>query len=98
LWLVLPAVDLGLSPLAGMLVPLAVGERKVLPSSPAALGVFEAAPIVPLGAHGVGAAALSYAVVLRAANFFPFAVVGLALVRSAARHPPGRSEELEWSA
>jgi hypothetical protein len=81
-----------------VLVPIAVGEGNVLPSSPA-LGTFEAAPIVALGADGVPrAAALSYAVVLRAVNFFPFVLVGLALVRSAARHPASRSEELEWSA
>jgi glycosyltransferase 2 family protein len=98
-WLVLLAFDPGLSPLAGMLVVIAVGFGMVLPSSPAALGVFEAAAIVALGAYGVPrAAALSYALVLHAVNFFPYVLAGIPLVRFAARRPPPRSEEFEWSA
>jgi uncharacterized membrane protein YbhN (UPF0104 family) len=55
-------------------------------------------PSFALGAYGVPrSAALSYAVVLHAVNFFPYVLVGLALVRSAARRPPARSEEHEWN-
>jgi hypothetical protein len=44
-WVLMLGFDLGLSPLAGGLVIVAVGLSMILPSSPAAVGVFEAAPV-----------------------------------------------------
>jgi hypothetical protein len=53
----------------------------VLPSSPAAIGVFEAATVIALGAYDVAQAqALSYAVVLHLLNLVPFLVAGAALL------------------
>src|SRR5919204_6155167 len=42
-WFVLRAFHLGLSPLAGLLTVIAINLALILPSSPAAVGVFEAA-------------------------------------------------------
>lgn len=76
-WFVMLGFDLGLSPVAGLLVVIAIGLAMILPSAPAAVGVFEAATLVALSAYGVGrASALSYALVLHALNFVPFLVVG----------------------
>ena len=59
--------------LAGLLVVIATNLAMVLPSSPAALGVFEAATVLALGAFGIDdSLALSYALVLHALNFFPY--------------------------
>ncbi|HUP32691.1 MAG TPA: lysylphosphatidylglycerol synthase domain-containing protein [Gaiellaceae bacterium] len=80
-WLVMLGFDFGVSPLAGMLVTIALGLGLILPSSPAAVGVFEAATILALTAYGIGeSAALSYALVLHALNFVPFLVVGFAVL------------------
>jgi uncharacterized membrane protein YbhN (UPF0104 family) len=76
-WCVMRGFDLGLSPIAGIFVVIATGLSMILPSSPAALGVFEAAAIAALKPYGVSHAdALSYALVLHALNFFPFIVAG----------------------
>jgi uncharacterized protein (TIRG00374 family) len=73
------ALDLPLA--AGMLVTVAINLSLVLPSSPAALGVFEAATVVALRAFDVPhAEALSYALVLHLLNLVPFLVVGAALL------------------
>lgn len=81
-WLVLRSFDLGLSPAAGLLVVVAIGLAMILPSSSAAVGVFEAATVVALKAYHVPKAeALSYALVLHAVNFVPFIVVGAAVLR-----------------
>lgn len=80
-WLVMLGFGLGLSPLAGLLVTVALGVGMILPSSPAAVGVFETATIVALAVYGIGESeALSYAVVLHALNFVPFLVVGFPLL------------------
>jgi uncharacterized protein (TIRG00374 family) len=50
-WFVLRAFHLGLSPLAGLLTVIAINLALVLPSSPAAVGVFEAATLVALAAY-----------------------------------------------
>jgi uncharacterized protein (TIRG00374 family) len=72
-WFVMLEFNLGLSPIAGMLVVIAIGLALILPSSPAAVGVFEAAAVISLGAYHIsGSQALSYALVLHAVNFFPF--------------------------
>ena len=81
-WLVLLGFDLGLSPLAGLFVMITINLALVLPSSPAAVGVFEAATLLALGAYGVSQSeALSYALVLHALNFLPFIVAGVVLLR-----------------
>ena len=77
MWFVLRAFDLGLSPVAGLLVAIAVNIGMILPSSPAAVGVFEASVLVALSAYGVPKEqALSYALVAHLLNFAPFIVVG----------------------
>lgn len=73
------ALDLPL--VAGMLVTVAINLSLVLPSSPAALGVFEAATVIALRAFDVPhAEALSYALVLHLLNLVPFLVIGVALL------------------
>lgn len=80
-WVAMIAFDLGLSPVAGMFVLIAIGLASILPSSPAGLGVFEAATVVALGAYGVSdSRALSYAVVLHVVNFLPFLAVGVVVL------------------
>jgi uncharacterized membrane protein YbhN (UPF0104 family) len=82
-WLVLRGFDVGreLSPVAGILVMIAIGLAMILPSSPAAVGVFEAAVLVALKAYGVPESrALSYALVLHALNFFPYLAAGALLL------------------
>ncbi len=84
-WLVMVAFHLGLSPLAGLLVVIAIGLAMILPSSPAALGVFEGATLVAVTAYGIdNSRALSFALVLHALNFLPFIVIGVPLLGRAA--------------
>ena len=80
-WLVMLGFDLELGFGAALLVMVATNLAMLIPSSPAALGVFEAATVVALGAYGIDdSRAFSYAVVLHGLNFLPFVVVGLLLV------------------
>jgi uncharacterized protein (TIRG00374 family) len=82
-WVLMLGFNLRLSPLAGGLVIVAIGLAMILPSSPAAVGVFEAATLVALQAYGVPkSSALSYALVLHAVNFFPYIVAGLVVLRT----------------
>jgi glycosyltransferase 2 family protein len=75
-WLVMEAFHLDTQPLAGLLVVIAIGLAMILPSSPAALGVFEGATVVALGAYGIDESpALAYALVLHAISFLPFLVL-----------------------
>lgn len=84
-WLVLLGFDFGLSPVAGLLVVIAINLALVLPSSPAAVGVFEWATVVALDAYGIpDSEALSYALVAHALNFVPFVVAGVLLLRGSA--------------
>jgi len=79
-WCVMRGFALGLSPVAGMLVIVAVALGMILPSSPAAVGVFEAAVLVALGAYDIPKSqALSYALVLHAVNFLPYIAAGVAV-------------------
>jgi glycosyltransferase 2 family protein len=76
-WLLMQGFGLDVSPLASLLVVVASNLALILPSSPAGLGVFEAAVVLALGAYGVSnSVALSYALVLHAVNFLPFVIVG----------------------
>jgi hypothetical protein len=80
-WVLTKAFSLDLPLVAGMLVTVAINLSLVLPSSPAALGVFEAATIVALRAFDVPQAeALSYALVLHLLNLVPFLLIGAALL------------------
>lgn len=85
-WLLMLGFDLELPLLAGLLVVIATDLAMILPSAPAAVGVFEAATLVALGAYGIEESrALSYALVLHALNFVPYIAVGaLVLQRHAA--------------
>jgi glycosyltransferase 2 family protein len=80
-WILMAAFDLDVPAVAGMLVVVAINLSLVLPASPAALGVFEAATVVALRAFDVPhAEALSYALVLHLLNLVPFLLIGAALL------------------
>jgi hypothetical protein len=71
---------------SAVLVVVAVGLSMILPSPPAAIGVFEGATLIALRAYGVSHdAALSYALVLHAVNFLPFLIVGFPLLHRNSR-------------
>ncbi|MGD0197633.1 MAG: lysylphosphatidylglycerol synthase transmembrane domain-containing protein [Solirubrobacteraceae bacterium] len=62
---------------AGVLVTVAVGLSMIIPSPPAALGVFEAAGVLALNAYGISrTGALPYAIVLHISNFVPLVAAG----------------------
>lgn len=82
------AFHLGLPFACGVLVAVAVGLSMILPSPPAALGVFEGAAILALKAYGLPKSTiLPYALILHAVNFVPFVLVGLFLLHYNSRHP-----------
>ena len=82
IWFVMRGFHLGLSFAAAILVAVAMNLAQILPSSPAAVGVFEAATLVALRPYHVSdSRALSYALVLHALNFLPFIAVGPLLLR-----------------
>jgi uncharacterized protein (TIRG00374 family) len=77
-WCVLAAFHLGLGYGAGLLVVIASNLALVVPSAPAAIGVFEAAVVVALDPYHVEhSQALAAAVVLHALNLFPFLAGGI---------------------
>jgi glycosyltransferase 2 family protein len=81
-WFVLRAFHLGLSPLAGLLTVIAINLALILPSSPAAVGVFEAATLVALSAYGVSTSvALPVALVLHLVNLVPYLAAGAVVLR-----------------
>lgn len=83
MWFILRGFDLGLPFTAGILVAIAVNLGMILPSSPAAVGVFEAAVLVALSAYGVPKEqALGYALVAHVLNLVPFVVVGLLVLHA----------------
>ncbi|MGH2900824.1 MAG: lysylphosphatidylglycerol synthase domain-containing protein, partial [Solirubrobacteraceae bacterium] len=80
-WILTKAFHLDLPFVAGILVTVAINLSLVLPSSPAALGVFEAATVVALRAFDVPHAdALTYGLVLHLINLVPFLLIGAALL------------------
>ena len=80
-WILMEAFALALPLDAAILVTVAINLSLVLPSSPAALGVFEAATIIALNAFDVPhAEALSYALVLHLLNLVPFLLIGAVLL------------------
>lgn len=81
-WFVIIGFHLHLPFAAALLVVIATNLAMVLPSSPSAVGVFEAAALVAFRAYGISAsAALSAALVIHMVNFLPFVAVGLFLLR-----------------
>jgi uncharacterized protein (TIRG00374 family) len=84
-WLEMEAFHLETPPLSGLLVVIAIGLAMILPSTPAAVGVFEGATVVGLGVYGIdGSEALAYALVLHALNFLPFIVLAPPILGGAA--------------
>jgi uncharacterized protein (TIRG00374 family) len=82
LWLCLIGFDFGVGFEAGLLVVVATNLAMILPSGPAAVGVFEAATLVALSVFDVDrSSALSYAIVAHALNVLPFIVVGYLVLR-----------------
>lgn len=71
------ATGVDVSATASLLIVVATNLALVLPSLPAAVGVFEAAVLVSLSSYGVsGAQAISVAITLHALNIFPFILAG----------------------
>ena len=76
----------------GVLVTAAVGLAMILPSPPAALGVFEGAALVALRVYGLShSAALPYALVLHLVTVLPFIVIGVGLLHYNSRHVPAQT-------
>ena len=87
-WLVLLAFQPTFGFGAGVLVTVAIGLSNLIPSPPAAVGVFEAAGVAALAGYHVGqSAALPYALVLHVSNFVPLVGIGAITLRYAARQP-----------
>ena len=88
-WLVLLAFEPSRGFGAGVMVTVVIGLSMIIPSPPAAVGVFEAAGVLALHAYHVPqSAALPYALVLHVANFVPLVAVGVITLHFAARQPP----------
>jgi glycosyltransferase 2 family protein len=87
-YLVTVAFHLHLPFACGVLVAVAIGAGMILPSPPAAVGVFEGASLIALKAYGVPhSEALPFALVLHLVNFVPFVLVGVFLLHYNSRHP-----------
>jgi uncharacterized membrane protein YbhN (UPF0104 family) len=81
-WLLALGFGIPHTPLLGMLVVVATNLAQILPSAPAALGVFEAATVVAVSCYDVPrATALSFAVLLHALNLLPYLVAGVIALR-----------------
>jgi uncharacterized protein (TIRG00374 family) len=88
-YVVTMAFHLHLPYACGILVSVAIGAGMILPSAPAAVGVFEGATLIALKAYHVPhSSALPYALVLHLVNFVPFVLVGAFLLHYNSRHPP----------
>jgi glycosyltransferase 2 family protein len=75
-WLVLRAFH-HLPFSAGVLVTVVIGLSMIIPSPPAAIGVFEAAGVLALKAYGISqTGALPFALVLHISNFVPLVIAG----------------------
>lgn len=95
-YLVMLAFHMHLPFAAAVLVQVAIGLGMILPSPPAAVGVFEGATLIALRAFSIPRSiALPYALVLHIVNFVPFVVVGAALLHYNSRHPVRRPGPLD---
>jgi glycosyltransferase 2 family protein len=82
-WICMEGFHLGVGFSAAILVVVSVNLAMILPSGPAAIGVFEAATLVALVPFDVDrSTALSYALVLHALNVLPFILVGYFALQS----------------
>jgi uncharacterized protein (TIRG00374 family) len=80
-YFVIVAFHLHLPFACGVLVTVAIGLSMILPSPPAAVGVFEGAALIALAAYGIPhSSALPYALVLHLVNFVPFLLAGAFLL------------------
>lgn len=80
-WFLMLGFHLHLTFGAGLLVAIATGLSMILPSSPGAIGVFEAAATLVLSAYHVAvSSAIAYAIVLHVLNLVPYLVAGLILL------------------
>jgi uncharacterized protein (TIRG00374 family) len=97
-WLVLLAFQPQLPFSAGVLVTVAIGLSMIIPSAPAAIGVFEVAGVLALKAYGVShSAALPYAIVLHVSNFVPLVLAGVITLQLAARRPARRARAATYT-
>ncbi|MGA2471735.1 MAG: lysylphosphatidylglycerol synthase transmembrane domain-containing protein [Solirubrobacteraceae bacterium] len=97
-WCVLLAFHSNLPFSAGVLVTVAVGLSMIIPSPPAAVGVFEAAGVLALKAYGLSAtAALPCAVVLHVSNFVPLVLAGAITLQFVARRPARRARAATYT-
>jgi glycosyltransferase 2 family protein len=100
-WLVMLGFDLGVGFEAGLLVVVATNLALILPSGPAAIGVFEAATIVALATFGVDrTVALSYGIVVHALNALPYIPAGYIALHyhaAAVRDRSAQAQEQEAS-
>jgi uncharacterized protein (TIRG00374 family) len=93
-YLVTVAFHMHLPFACGVLVAVAIGASMILPSPPAAVGVFEGAALIALKAYGIPhSSALPYALVLHLVNFVPFVVIGVLLLHHNARNAPSVAKE-----
>jgi uncharacterized protein (TIRG00374 family) len=95
-WFVLLAFEPSRGFDAGVLVTVVIGLSKIIPSPPAAVGVFEAAGVLALHAYHVSqSAALPYALVLHVSNFVPLVAAGAITLHFAARPRPPADLSME---
>lgn len=88
-YLVSVAFHLDLPFACSVLVTVAIGLSMILPSAPAAIGVFEGAALIALTAYGIPhSSALPYALVLHLVNFLPYLLIGALFLHHNSRHPP----------
>jgi len=80
-WILLQAFSLKLPVAAALLVLVTINLSLILPSAPAAIGVFEYAAVIALQAFDVPRAeALSYGLLLHLLNLVPILLIGVALL------------------
>jgi uncharacterized protein (TIRG00374 family) len=85
-WFLMLGFDLGLSPLAGLLVAIATSLAFIIPAAPAAVGVFEASALAVTSAYGAPRSqSLAYVLVLHLMSVVPFLCAGLVLIGAEAR-------------
>jgi len=90
-WVLFPAFGLEAGALAAGLLLVAASFALSIPSSPGAIGVYEASVQASLVAFAVPpSAALSYALVLHGVNFFPILLVGAVAALIMGRRAPHR--------
>jgi glycosyltransferase 2 family protein len=96
-WLLMRSLGLAVPIQAGLLVAVATGIAMVVPSAPAALGVFEATTVVALRGYPVGReTAVSYALILHALNIAPLMLAGGMALWGLDRRPSPGNPHRGW--